>query len=114
MNLNLPDIKDCRSEVLQFARLMEYKLRLNDHKGGWKVHIPDGGWKVCSPSFLFDKLREEVQELRKEVFGVSCGCREAFCPHTHWPNPEKIALEAADVANMSLMLVDVHGGLDFK
>jgi hypothetical protein len=39
-NMQIPTLAEVRPEVAAFARLMEYKLRLNDHKGGWKDWNP--------------------------------------------------------------------------
>lgn len=77
-----------RPEVMAFARLMEAKLRANDHKGGWRYD---------SPGELFDRLREEVDELQDVLIGQA--------------DPAVVGDEAADVANFALMLADVKGSL---
>jgi NTP pyrophosphatase (non-canonical NTP hydrolase) len=79
-----------RNEVRYFAELMEKALRNNDYKGGWQK---------CTRHFLLRKLREEVQELEKTV-----GRRknDLMCP-------DAIAKEAADVANIAMMLANNFG-----
>jgi len=83
-----------RPEVLAFAHLMEQQLRANDHKGGWDEDHPRA---------LLSRLREETDELDAEVpvryVDVIGACRE------------RIAKEAADVANFAMMIADVCGAL---
>ena len=89
-----------RPEVRAFARAMEEKLRENDHKPGWKND---------SDRSLLGRAYEELEELREECSALSIddggrGMR-LRTPHT-------ILGEAADVANMVMMVADVRGGLD--
>ena len=87
-----------RQEVLVFARLMEKELRANDHKRGWKND---------SAVILAQRVREEADELWEAA--------KAYC--WNYPNSpracdrEIIAEEAADVANMAMMVADVSGCL---
>lgn len=74
-----------RDEILQFAEAMEYKLRKNDHKGGWIENHYDLKW-------LVSKLDEEVQELKDALDNETAQDAE---------------LEAADVANFSLMVYGI-------
>jgi len=74
-----------RPEVIAFAIVMEYRLRLNDYKGTWKE---------CSLTYLLTRCREELDELLPAVTGV--------CP---------AAYEAADVANFAMMIADKYGYL---
>jgi NTP pyrophosphatase (non-canonical NTP hydrolase) len=78
-----------RPEVRRFAELMELKLRENDHKGGW-------GDDTCGA--LFARMIEEGDELHEALAQIR-------------PIPEKVASEAADVANFCLMIADNAGGL---
>lgn len=72
-------MKPFREEVRKFAHAMEYKLAMNDHKGGWeKTSIYE----------LLDLLQNEVEELRISIEGG---------------NDVDIQLEAADVANFAMM-----------
>lgn len=79
-----------RPEVAKFARLMEAKLKENDHKGGWKH---------CDVGWLLMRLGEEFDELIKALYP-----KEERIPNV-------VASEAADVANFAMMIADVVGGL---
>lgn len=68
-----------REPVLWFAGKMESKLQENDHKGGWEN---------CTFQYLFQKLDEEVKELTTCI------------------SEEKAIQEAADVANIAMMIAD--------
>lgn len=77
--LPIPQAPALRLAVLKFAHLMEWKLRLNDYRPGWKNEPKD---------WLLDRLMEEVQELKVA-------------------HPGKLtAYEAADVANFAMMIAD--------
>jgi hypothetical protein len=75
-----------RPALAWFAQAMERKLRANDHKGGWI----DG---KCDLLFLFEKLTEERRELTRATGKGG--------------TPEQILEEAADVANIAMMIADV-------
>ena len=77
-----------RPEVLAFARLMEVKLRQNDHRPGWKNE---------SLEWLFGRLMDETEELRTSIL------RDSMRP---------ITPEAVDVANFAMMIADNEGDLD--
>jgi len=82
-----------RIEVEWFSKIMEQKLRKNDHKGGWKDE--DIVW-------LFDRAEGELKELRQileESNCMDCNIPDIGCE-------EKIIFEAADVANMVMMIAD--------
>lgn len=100
MNINV------RPEVAAFALAMEAQLKANDHKTGWKNDDPRG---------LFARLVQESDELKNELREDGCGCRSAGeCGHIfyRWSGTAKAILkEAADVANFSMMIADVCGGL---
>lgn len=81
-----------RSEVMQFAELMELALRDNDHKPGWRDDTARD---------LLRRASEELEELRDAIG------RRGVAPST----PSQIAREAADVANFCMMIADVTGGL---
>lgn len=74
---------ELRPVVQWFAEQMELKLRENDHKGGW--HEDD-------PESLVDRIREEVEELADEAL--------------EFERPKSAIAEAADVANMAMMVAD--------
>ena len=69
---------ELRPEVAAFAQAMENALREND----WKGH-----WRHCSGTYLFNRLRGEVNELSR----ASTSAR---------------LKEAADVANFAMMIAD--------
>ncbi len=83
-----------RPEIIAFAFLMEKELRNNDHKSGWKGD---------SPLKLAKRVREEADELEEVAFDASTLGAENF--------REKVGEEAADVANMAMMVADVCGCL---
>jgi hypothetical protein len=72
-----------REEVDWFSHEMEQKLSSNDHKGGWKE---------CDNFFFLDKLDEEVRELAQAVL--------------HNQGSQRIIEEAADAANIAMMIAD--------
>lgn len=82
-NTSLHD--DVRPAVVSFAWEMEKELKLNDHKGHWG-NVP--------LSELLDHLKKEVAELEEAV--------------TQNFSPESVLSEAADTANMALMVADVY------
>lgn len=90
-----------RPEVIAFARVMEEKLRKNDHKGGWKGE---------SARWLLDRVSQEIAELD---LAVTClndgGCRHFSSEHEKRRN---VAQEAADVANFCMMVADVCEALE--
>ncbi len=83
-------------EVQRFAKLMQIKIDRNKYKDGWP-HNKKGerGWKSCSLNFLFEKLKEECLELKAAVI---------------LNKKEDIKYEAADVANIAMMIAFVAGG----
>ncbi len=82
-----------RREVIAFADAMERKLRAND----WKP-----GWKDDSPSILMDRMYEEMAEF-KDVLDNFLRVGKNY--------KKNLLNEAADVANMLMMVVDVCGAL---
>ncbi len=86
-------VADCRMDVQRFAIAMEEKLRANDHKGGWEEE---------PPADLYEHLQEEVEELGEAIgYGITGQCDDR----------KLILAEAADVANMAMMVADVCGAL---
>lgn len=80
--------------VLAFAELMEAKLEKNRHKGD------RDGWISDSEDELYERLKQESRELGNEI--------------RKYESPEKIALEAVDVANFAMMIADVAGELEIR
>jgi len=86
-------------QVLALAQAMQFKLDKNAHKGGWQIYDDNGVriWDRSMLAFLKDKLIEEIDELFTEV-----------------PDGDKEAIryEAADVANLAMMIADVCRAFD--
>ena len=79
-----------RPSVLRFARVMEARLRANDHKGGWEHEMPQG---------LIERAREEVRELDDAVDAVRArGVGDGRDEGVWW--------EAADVAAFAMMAAE--------
>ena len=72
-----------RNAVLWFAAHMETELRNHDDRPGWDDD---------DTMDLFDHLKEEVRELRNALVDSS--------------DDSAIISEAADVANMAMMIAD--------
>jgi NTP pyrophosphatase (non-canonical NTP hydrolase) len=83
-----------RPSVLHFAHHREERLRKHDAERG------ERGWMSEDVEWLYDRLMEEVAELRK-----------ALDLDMHFPPVLKWTEEAADVANFAMMIADVSGGL---
>ncbi len=92
MSAGLPML---RPKLVAFARVMERKLRENDHKGGWEDE--DIEW-------LMERLTGEVAELSKALTTPNDG------PLSERRRRSAVR-EAADVANFAMMVADVLGGL---
>lgn len=78
----------CRASVLWFAGEMEKTLRDNDGKGGWGQ---------CGHRWLFERLRQEVDELESAMATAD--------------NQAEVIKEASDVANFAMMIADLAGPL---
>jgi hypothetical protein len=74
--------------VRAFSRVMEYKLGVNRHKGS------RGDWCEDEPRDLLERVKQELTELLIAVF------------ERH--SEEEVAWEAADVANMAMMVADSY------
>lgn len=107
-----------RPEVVAFADAMERKLRANDYKGGWKDMAPH-----LLLMRVFDELDEFVETIRPEAKAsvtfriVGFLSRSAAGALAQWgpfmrtrANPDCLD-EAADVANLLMMVVDTLGKL---
>ncbi len=69
-----------RKEIMAFAEAMEYKLRENDHKGGWEE------------SSMID-LKSNLKDEMLELF-------DALDNGTYYD----VLFEAADVGNFAMMI----------
>jgi len=79
-----------REQVNWFAEKMEQKLRINDHKGGWNG---------CGQDYLFDRMVEEAEELRKSLINLDWDAESET-------RKETVIREAADIANFAMMIAD--------
>lgn len=80
----MTDYFELRPELKTFAEVMEIYLRLND---------PNGGWKDESLEYLFNRLEDEVSEMRTALSNPDF--------------PEGIQTECVDIANFAMMIFDV-------
>jgi len=83
-----------REEVKSFAEKMEKALQEHDKDRG------SDGWKNEDTGWLFDRLLDEVSELRN-AFAVT--------DYDNYPTQverEKINKECVDVANFAMFIVD--------
>jgi len=90
--------------VVAMANAMQEKLEANAEKKGWPSEKGKRGWKQpnCTHQFLLGKLREEVLELQLAVM-----------LHKAENAPLRdVMLEAADVANIAMMIADNLGAYD--
>ncbi|MEO8806407.1 MAG: hypothetical protein ABI433_10005 [Burkholderiaceae bacterium] len=81
-----------RPEVINFAYAMERRLRANDLLKG------NTGWKNDTPGALMQRVWEEVQKLQVAL---------VVWPRDTAEYTASIGKEAADVANMTMMVADV-------
>ena len=79
-----------RQSVKWFAEIMEQKLKKYDAVRG------SDGWLNDTQLSLFDRLEEEVKELKKELL--------------KWDSESslKTIQECADVANFAMMIADIE------
>lgn len=77
------ELVTARAEVSRFAERMETKLRANDHKQHWST---------CDLGYLLRELDKEVNELHGALAAGT--------------DVEAVANEAADVANIAMMIAD--------
>lgn len=78
-------ITGLRKEVLEFAFDMEDKLKQNDYKSHWQDE---------TPSYLLNRMQEELNELRHSYMNGKIG--------------KAIIQEAADIANFAMMMADIY------
>ena len=84
-----------------FIRAMEEKLRHGRNMGrtGWDTHWLKISVSTFGMPSLIEKLEEEVKELLKELKPMD-------------RDLNAIRLEAADIANVAMMIADLAGTLD--
>lgn len=79
-----------RAEIKKFAELMDKRITEKQKKYGGDT------WKTASVEGLLIHLEDEVRELRMAF--------EA-------DNADNLKVEAVDVSNLAMMMIDVSGGL---
>ena len=95
-------MKQCRPKVIALAQAMERKLSQHDGDRG------ENGWLEETPSWLLERLEEELKELATVV-----GMYEESTEVSDRERRRKMVLkEAADVANFAMMVADVCQALD--
>ncbi len=83
--------------VLEFGKLMEEKLARNRHKGNRE------GWINDDPMALLRRLRDETEELADEMDDYM---QQIEHGRTFKVQAERVAEEAADIANFAMMIAD--------
>jgi len=93
--------KKYHPSVIAMADAMQEKLEANAEKKGWPSEGGKRGWlsPACTHQFLLGKLREEVVELQLA----------AMLHKADGADINNVRLEAADVANIAMMLADNLG-----
>lgn len=95
-------LKDLRPELAAFALAMERRLREHDSS--------KPGWKDADPFWLLGKLNEQLGDLCHALmkFFESAGNAPSVRRTVRLLDVAAwIAVEAADVANMAMMIADV-------
>lgn len=91
------NIRKVRKALILYTMAMERKLSEHDGKRGKR------GWKSLDLSYLGNRLRKEVEELRDACI---------HCLGDDYPNSmERVLDEAADVGNLAMMIADWCGAL---
>lgn len=83
-----------RKAVQWFAEEMEAKLRENDHKGGWQG---------CRFRYLFDRLRQETDELLVAAHPLQL---DTIAETLTQDDACKLVRECTDIANFAMMIAD--------
>lgn len=89
------------------ADAMQEKLDANANKKGWPAEEGNRGWLSpnCTLEFLISKLNEETRELRYAARRDNMHMTSRL---------EDVRLEAADVANIAMMIADHLNALPTK
>jgi NTP pyrophosphatase (non-canonical NTP hydrolase) len=82
------------------AFLAKMRAELEENQG-------KGDWRYAGVDWLLDHLQEEVLELRVAVNGMD----NNVTPEDHYKSVAEVVSEAADVANMAMMVADRVGNL---
>lgn len=87
-----------RPALGRFVRMMEEALRFHDEDRG------TAGWRSEPDSWLMARAREEVDELENAI--MDAGRARPRTPDEELELCERIAREAADAANLLMMVAD--------
>jgi hypothetical protein len=90
-----------RPDVLHFALDMEKKLRKHDNDRGKRGWVNENMDDKETKNYLYDRLNEEMIELRKEMFLSKLE-----------NNRENTANESVDVGNFAMMIHSTNIGLN--
>jgi hypothetical protein len=90
---------DARPEVIAFALAMERKLEARDARGY-------RGWIGMPYTYLLQQMRHKVFELQNQVDMLELESQLA--------TPQSVLDEAADVANLAMMVADNAGALGLR
>jgi len=104
--------RERHSSIENMADAMQEKLAKNAVKKGWPTNTKGKrGWlsDVCPTEFLVEKLREEVGELLDATDSV-IQCNRRLSPSAS--KLRDLKFEAADVANLAMMIADNLGAYD--
>lgn len=75
---------DIRPQVIRMARMMEFQLRRNDHRGGWHN---------CDRVYFLEKLEINLRDLR---LNLAAGAHE------------QAQRDCADLANFAMMMAETE------
>jgi len=102
------DALNWHPSVVAMANSMQEKLDKNAHKKGWPTKTGKRGWiePHCNKAFLLEKLEEEVNELLQAVDFLSRDIRQGKTNEVISNSRDNVRLEAADVANIAMMIAD--------
>lgn len=90
-----------RAQVRLFAELMEKKLQEHDKERG------ELGWRNAEFRHLYGRFAEEIREARREYNRYRNLVRRPVEPDEEEVAVETLIDELVDVANLSMMLVDL-------
>ncbi len=97
---------DLRPTLAEFSVMVEARLAMNDHKGGWEE---------CSSYVMMTKLFEEVRELDRAVHfvGIAPGEEMMSFSQRMVSRRQWVSAEAEDVAAVAMMVAERAGDLRY-
>ena len=76
-----------RDEIMMFANALENQMQYNERRG------KGDEWKTADPEFLFERLKEEVEELAREIYTFTPAIKQ-----------ENIRHESKDVGSLAFFI----------